>query len=271
MILCDGSFPGGDPCTSKFCFTCAGVKSVPAGDFYCGLCNGKRASPDAGFTPTRSKQKKTVTLSPDLREKVETSLRKDKLPEFPVSDNGSGVSGQSGGGVNDALILNKLIGIESTLTQMVTVSQLSSLKADLIHEFEKSIQKLQAQLTALNEENKDLKRRVSELEELLKSVPNVMKQPDNAFKRLSFIGFPIDTSLERLDFMKTWMTTNFPGITFSSGNIMRGPMKARVLTAVCFVEFIDSDVRNAVLSSIGSRQLKCSYKEKVINIKPALS
>ena len=63
-----------------------------------------------------------MTLSPDLREKVETAFRKHKLPEFPVSDNGSGVSGQSGGGVNDALIINKLIGIESTLTQMVTVS-----------------------------------------------------------------------------------------------------------------------------------------------------
>ena len=48
-------------------------------------------------------------------------------------------------------------------------------------------------------------------------------------------------------------------------------MNNRVLTKVSYVEFADSDSRNAVLSIIRSQTLACNCNTKPIAIKPALS
>ena len=53
--------------------------------------------------------------------------------------------------------------------------------------------------------------------------------------------------------------------------VMKGPMNSRKLTAVSYVELVDSDVRNRVLKEVKDKTFTYTYNEKTIMIKPALS
>ena len=90
LLLCDGHDREKNPCSSSFCFNCAQVLAVPMGDWFCGLCSGKRASLVASSPVTNKSSRTTVSLSPDIREKVLTAMQKDRLTPFPF-----GVSGGS--------------------------------------------------------------------------------------------------------------------------------------------------------------------------------
>ena len=94
---------------------------------------------------------------------------------------------------------------------------------------------------------------------------------DGSFRRISFIGMPLSNEEGRLKFVKEWMGSYFGGVTFSVGNVLKGPVKNRSLTSVTYVEFSDSDTRNFVLKKIKSQQPTCKYMDTNIVIKPALS
>ena len=38
LLLCDGHLTSGEPCPTTTCFTCAKVKTVPPGEYYCKNC-----------------------------------------------------------------------------------------------------------------------------------------------------------------------------------------------------------------------------------------
>jgi len=267
-MLCDGSFPNGDPCQSKICFSCAGVTEVPAGDFHCGVCQGKRQKPDTASTPVRSKQSKVI--SPDIRQKIQNALHKDKLPLFPSGIGDATSSGDSSFGLIEAfgLITAKLDGLDTKLSHMVTMKQFDELKSDLLTEFEKKVGELKTDFANMQKENGVLRGRVDELERRLKSVSS---GPDGAFRRISFIGFPLVDERERIKFINDWMSEHFSGLSYSVGNISKGPVRERKLTAISYVEFPDPDVRNFVLKKIKADNLSCKYKSSVILVKPALS
>ena len=166
------------------------------------------------------------------------------------------------------LITTKLEGIESQLRHVVTVDQLKATESKIVLEFEKSIEKLQHQINAVDKTNKELQKRVSDLEVKLKTFTG---QPEVAFRRISFIGLPMSDELGRIKFISEWMGTHFPAIACSVGNISKGPMRARTLTAIGYAEFADSDLRSLVLKTIRSKQPSCVYSGTPILVKPALS
>ena len=273
MILCDGSYPSGEPCQSQVCFVCAKVKKVPQGDFYCGA----RQRPDTASTPPGvSKQSKQSTvISPDLREKIRNALVKDNIPAFPSDIGRSGMSPMvSNGGVSEALTLitSKLESMDIKLGNVVTVENhvngLQALKVALIQEFETKISRLETKFAEMELANVELRRRVDSLEAQLKSITS---GPDPSHRRITFIGFETVSALDRITFISSWMETNFAGVRCSVGNIARGPMHSRTLTKVSYAEFSDSDTRHTVLASIRSRGLTCAHNGKTIQVKPALS
>ena len=94
---------------------------------------------------------------------------------------------------------------------------------------------------------------------------------DTAHKRLSFLGFKSGSELDRIGCIRKFMSDHFADVSVQIGNIMKGPRNGRILTSVAYCEFSDSDVRNAVLSLIRSRNYKCVFQNQQIDIKPALS
>ena len=173
------------------------------------------------------------------------------------------------------LITMKLENIDMKLSNVVTTNQMTNqmqvLKSQIMVDFERHIADMKLQFEKLENENTELKKRVSELEQLLKSVSNTSKQPDIAFRRISFIGFPLSDELGRVKCITEWVSQHFPGVVCTAGNISKGPVRDRKLTAISYAEFSDADLRNSVLKSIRSSKLSCSFKGNDILIKPALS
>ena len=166
--------------------------------------------------------------------------------------------------------LNEMGNKLGKLDEMVTFHQLQTMKADLIAQFESHMKLIEAKHLQLEKANLELRSRVESLEQKVKSFSS-SPQPDNAHKRISFIGFEGMSALERIKYVSVWTSSNVAGVSCTTGNILRGPMNNRVLTKVSYVEFADSDSRNAVLSIIRSQTLACNCNSKPIAIKPALS
>ena len=120
----------------------------------------------------------------------------------------------------------------------------------------------------LEQANSDLRVRVENLESQLKSVS---VGPDPAYKRISFIGFTSETTIERIRFISAWMNSSFSCVSCSVGNISRGPMRSRTLTKVSYAEFSDTDTRNIVLSQLRSNPISCESRCVSIQVKPTLS
>ena len=163
----------------------------------------------------------------------------------------------------------RLESIDEKLSSVVTVdvhsSALSALRIDLLREFEATVSRLEAKFAELEAANKELRIRVDRLESQFKSVA----APDEAHRRISFIGFKSGSDLERISSVRKFMNEHFPDISVQIGNIMKGPRSSRVLTSVVYCTFSDSDVRNAVLAQVRSRSLK--FPGEGVAIKPALS
>ena len=124
----------------------------------------------------------------------------------------------------------------------------------MVREFEKTVKQLSNQFAKLEFDNKELRKRVDVLEAQLKTVSI---SPDPAFKRINFIGFPLANELGRVKFVTKWLADNFDGLSCNVGNISKGPMRARTLTAIGYAEFADSDLRRLVLKTIRSKQPSC--------------
>ena len=158
------------------------------------------------------------------------------------------------------------------LNDVVTLDQLNLklnvVKSDMVREFEKTVSKFAEQFTKLEAENKDLKKRVADLESQFKTAST---SPDPAFKRINFIGFPLANELGRVNYIKKWLADHFDGLTCNVGNISKGPMKNRSLTSISYAEFSDGDMRNTVLKEIQSKNLACKYNGSSILIKPCLT
>ena len=265
LILCDGHQRDNTPCKSAFCFQCANVETIPAGDWYCGLCSKRSAGNPS--TPTESKRAHVISpLSPDLREKIRIAMQKDTLPAFPGASQGL----SSGSDSNNAftVIVNELQQINSKLSNVVTLDQLNAVKPDMVREFEKTVKHLSDQFAKLDADNKELRKRVDVLEAQLKTVS---MSPDPAFKRINFIGFPLANELGRVKFVTKWLADNFDGLSCNVGNISKGPMKNRTLTSIAYAEFSDADMRNTVLKEIQSKSLSCKYNGTAVLIKPCLT
>ena len=170
------------------------------------------------------------------------------------------------------LVAGKLEQIDNKLSSVVTSDQLFAVKTDLLLQFEKTVEELRAAFAKLENENKELRLRVDELERRLNGLKTGSAPAnDVAFKRLSFIGFPLSDAEGRLKFVKEWMASYFGSFTFSVGNVFRGPANKRELTAVVCVEFSDTDTRNLVLKKLKSDAPSCSYQGNSVSVKPALS
>ena len=89
----------------------------------------------------------------------------------------------------------------------------------------------------------------------IQSIASLTSGPDPAFKRLSFLGFESGIDSDRIAHVNTFFSSHFLGISVCVGNSMRGPRSARVMTKIVYAEFCDSDVRNAILHQIRSRDL----------------
>ena len=262
VLVCDGKLGKGKTCPAKYCFSCAGVSAEPPGEWFCRACKGKRQLTPS--TPSSQADSKRVhTVSPDLAAKVRTALAKDKLPTFPAGQGTSSASGSgSSFGVSEAftLVAGKLEQIDNKLSSVVTSDQLFAVKTDLLLQFEKTVEELRAAFAKLENENKELRLRVDELERRLNGLKTGSAPAnDVAFKRLSFIGFPLSDAEGRLKFVKEWMASYFGSFTFSVGNVFRGPANKRELTAVVYVEFSDTDTRNLVLKKLKSDAPSCTY------------
>ena len=154
----------------------------------------------------------------------------------------------------------------------MTHDQLQEAKSDILCQFEKNVSELKAAFERLEKENVELRSRVDELERKLQALSTgKVSGPDVAFRRLSFIGLPLNDPEARVKFVKEWMTSNFSSFTFSVGNVFRGPVSKRVLTAVAYVEFPDADTRNLVLSRLKTANLPCKFSGVDVAVKPALS
>ena len=276
LLRCDGKTASGD-CASMHCFSCARVSRKPVGKWLCESCNIKRNA--TSFTPSQpdSKRLNTTIVSPDVKEKIRLALEKDRIPSLPGGDLTS--SSPTSFGVSEAfsLVASKLDSIDSKLGNMVTSEQLLAVKSDILREFEKKIAEIRVAFENLERENVVLRGRVDELEKRIQSLASGnslssgISISDAAFRRISFIGFPLEDEAGRLKFVKQWMDTHFSGLTFSVGNIFRGAVRNRSLTSVVYVEFSDVDTRNLVLKKVNADAPVCSYSDKPIAIKAALS
>ena len=269
LLFCDGKI-GKEKCSGRHCFTCEGVTEPPVGKWFCNTCKAKRGALPA--TPSQPNAKRLETVSPELREKVKLALQKDTLPAFPGSS--ASASSSPPFGVSEAfqLVAGKLDSLDAKMSALVTADQLVAVKSDIVAQFEKHVAELRVAFAKLEQENQDLRARVDELEKRLNSLKSSSSTgPDVAFKRLSFIGLPLSEPEARLKFVKGWMSTNFPDFTFSVGNVFRGPVGKRVLTAVAYVEFSDNDTRNLVLQKLKSNQPACVFSGSTVVVKPALS
>ena len=277
LLLCDGHDREKNPCSSSFCFNCAQVLAVPMGDWFCRLCSGKRASLVASSPVTNKSSRTTVSLSPDIREKVLTAMQKDRLTPFPFGVSGVSTTPTTSNslGLTEALnlITAKLTSLDTKMSNVATVDQINSLKTDFV-KFEQHIQELKIQFEQLDKENTELKARVTQLEKKIQSLSlgqTPSKFPDVAFRRISFIGLPVQEELARVKFITEWLSQHFPGVTCSVGNIYKGTVKDRKLTGIAYAEFSDSDLRNTILKQVKNKNLTCSYNGASIMVKPALS
>ena len=79
-------------------------------------------------------------------------------------------------------------------------------------QFDAHISVMEQNYSELEQANSDLRVRVENLESQLKSVS---VGPDPAYKRISFIGFTSETTIERIRFISAWMNSNFSGVPCS--------------------------------------------------------
>ena len=97
--------------------------------------------------------------------------------------------------------------------------------------------------------------------------------PDDAFKRLVFLGLPKISFEKRVQHMVSYMKEHFPSVqcTCSVYFKMCDAKRDRVMTDTGFVEFITSDVREFVLSDIESNPEKHKFvmDGKVITVRQA--
>ena len=164
--------------------------------------------------PTQPKRPDVV--SPALKQKIERALQKDRLPNFPSGGSASGSF--PGVGMNEAfsLIAGKLDQMDNKLgklDEMVTFHQLQTMKADLIAQFESHMKLIEAKHLQLENTNLELRSRVESLEQKVKSFSS-SPQPDNAHKRISFMGFEGMSALDRIKFVSAWMSSNFAGVSW---------------------------------------------------------
>lgn len=269
VVICEGIKISGDQCNKRLCLQCADFKQLPVDDWYCDSCD-KRPRPDTTSTPVRPKQQKTVVMSPDLQSKFQSALKLPSISAFPGSGAASTSPSNSEYNVKQAfdIITTKLDSLDHKMTKMVTLDQFMMMKADIVNKFEATIAELSAKYDKVVKENLELKNKVAALGSRLDSYT---RGPDVAFKRISFIGFPLQGETERVVFVKKWMEDNFKDVPCSVGNVFTGPAKNRKLTGISFVEFVDSDLRNTVLKQIESKSPQCTYSGSPIEIKPALS
>ena len=98
---------------------------------------------------------------------------------------------------------------------------------------------------------------------------------DPGHKRISFLGISAEFSAgERVTKIEKWFRDNFKDARFSDvGNFFSGSFKekTRKLTTVAYIEFANSDARNAILNEIERRKLKIETMGADVGIKKALT
>ena len=97
--------------------------------------------------------------------------------------------------------------------------------------------------------------------------------PDDAFRRLVFLGLPKISFEKRVQHMVSYMKEHFPSVqcTCSVYFEMGDAKRDRVMTDTGFVEFISSDVRDFVLQDIESNteKHKCVLEGKTSTVRRA--
>ena len=78
--------------------------------------------------------------------------------------------------------------------------------------------------------------------------------PDDAFKRIVFLGLPNVSYEKRVEHMSSFMKSKFPGVQCNCSVYFRkgDSNKDRVMTNTGFAEFVSSDVRDLVLKQMES-------------------
>ena len=78
--------------------------------------------------------------------------------------------------------------------------------------------------------------------------------PDDAFKRIVFLGLPNVSYEQRVEHMSSFMKSKFPGVQCNCSVYFRkgDSNKDRVMTNTGFAEFVSSDVRDLVLKQMES-------------------